>query len=231
MLNNSNYMKIFNELDEIYTSKSFEHLSLLSFLKEKVYESPMIYWNINEKNEITYDCSLGIDDNFIELYDLYYKDLDNLHPKKIGNYFLNRSNIICEFDYINKSDYEKSTFYNEFLKKQDAYNIIQLHLTHKNKVFGIINFLTNKNKNNDYLTLSFLTKIISNHEFYKSSDKKINHYDLTKREYDVFKLLKDGKSYNDISSKLFISLNTTKTHTKNIFSKLNIQSRYDLKDF
>ncbi|HAV3448484.1 TPA: LuxR family transcriptional regulator, partial [Acinetobacter baumannii] len=31
--------------------------------------------------------------------------------------------------------------------------------------------------------------------------------------------------------KLFISLNTTKTHSKNIFSKLNIQSRYDLKDF
>ncbi len=42
----------------------------------------MIYWNINTKNEISYDCSLGIDDNFIELYHLYYKDLDNLHPKK-----------------------------------------------------------------------------------------------------------------------------------------------------
>ncbi|EPK0546734.1 hypothetical protein [Acinetobacter baumannii] len=26
-------------------------------------------------------------------------------------------------------------------------------------------------------------------------------------------------------------MNTTKTHSKNIFSKLNIQSRYDLKDF
>ncbi|MDG6205034.1 LuxR family transcriptional regulator, partial [Acinetobacter baumannii] len=82
----------------------------------------MIYWNINTKNEISYDCSLGIDDNFIELYHLYYKDLDNLHPKKIGNYFLNHSNIVCELDYMNKSDYEKSTFYNEFLKKQDAYN-------------------------------------------------------------------------------------------------------------
>ncbi len=224
-------MKVFNELDEIYSSKSYEHLNLLSFLKENVYESPMIYWDISEKNEITFDCSLGIDNNFIEQYDLYYKDLDNLHPKRIGNYFLNHSNIICEFDYISKSDYEKSSFYNDFLKKQDAYNIIQLHLTHKNKAFGIINFLTNKNKNNDYLALSFLTKIISNHEFYKNKAKIINHYDLTKREYDVFKLLKDGKSYNDISSELFISLNTTKTHTKNIFSKLNIQSRYDLKDF
>ncbi|MDA3452945.1 MULTISPECIES: helix-turn-helix domain-containing protein [Acinetobacter] len=231
MLSRSNYMKVFNELDEIYSSKSYEHLNLLSFLKENVYESPMIYWDISEKNEITFDCSLGIDNNFIEQYDLYYKDLDNLHPKRIGNYFLNHSNIICEFDYISKSDYEKSSFYNDFLKKQDAYNIIQLHLTHKNKAFGIINFLTNKNKNNDYLALSFLTKIISNHEFYKNKAKIINHYDLTKREYDVFKLLKDGKSYNDISSELFISLNTTKTHTKNIFSKLNIQSRYDLKDF
>jgi len=231
MLSCSNYMKVFNELDEIYTSKSVEHLSLLSYLKDNVYESPMIYWNINAKNEISYDSSLGIDDNFIEQYNLYYKDLDYLHPKKIGNHFLNRSNIICELDYINKCDYEKSVFYNEFLKKQDAYNIIQLHLTHKNKAFGIINFLTNKNKNNDYLSLSFLTKIISNHEFYSSNNKTINHYDLTKREYEVFKLLKDGFSYNEISTKLFISLNTTKTHTKSIFSKLDIQSRYDLKDF
>lgn len=202
MLSRSNYMKVFNELDEIYTSKSFEHLSLLTFLNKNVYESPMIYWNINTKNEISYDCSLGIDDNFIELYHLYYKDLDNLHPKKIGNYFLNHSNIVCELDYMNKSDYEKSTFYNEFLKKQDAYNIIQLHLTHKNKAFGIINFLKNKNKNNDYLSLSFLTKIISNHEFYKNNCKTINQYDLTKRECEVFKLLKDGFSYNEISSKL-----------------------------
>ncbi|MDC4150054.1 helix-turn-helix domain-containing protein, partial [Acinetobacter baumannii] len=92
-------------------------------------------------------------------------------------------------------------------------------------------FLKNKNKNNDYLSLSFLTKIISNHEFYKNNCKTINQYDLTKRECEVFKLLKDGFSYNEISSKLFISLNTTKTHSKNIFSKLNIQSRYDLKDF
>ncbi|MEG8087220.1 LuxR family transcriptional regulator, partial [Acinetobacter baumannii] len=65
MLSRSNYMKVFNELDEIYTSKSFEHLSLLTFLNKNVYESPMIYWNINTKNEISYDCSLGIDDNFI----------------------------------------------------------------------------------------------------------------------------------------------------------------------
>ncbi|PIL47335.1 helix-turn-helix transcriptional regulator, partial [Acinetobacter baumannii] len=55
MLSRSNYMKVFNELDEIYTSKSFEHLSLLTFLNKNVYESPMIYWNINTKNEISYD--------------------------------------------------------------------------------------------------------------------------------------------------------------------------------
>ncbi|WP_139843145.1 hypothetical protein [Acinetobacter baumannii] len=88
MLSRSNYMKVFNELDEIYTSKSFEHLSLLTFLNKNVYESPMIYWNINTKNEISYDCSIGIDNNFIELYHLYYKALDNLHPQKIGNHFL-----------------------------------------------------------------------------------------------------------------------------------------------
>lgn len=232
MLNRSNYIKIFNELDDIYTSKIFNHIDLLTFLKEKVYDSPMIYWEVTSDNQLNYDCSLDLDNSFIQLYHSRYKDLDNLHPQNLGMSFLNKHNVISEFDYINKKDYEKSIFYNEFLKKMDSYNIIQLHLSHNNNIFGIINFLKNRNKNNDYLILSFITKIISNHEFYINKDNiKTKEYNLTKREYEIFILLKKGLSYNKISSALFISLNTTKTHVKNIFSKLNIQSRYDLKDF
>ncbi|MCG2575115.1 helix-turn-helix transcriptional regulator [Acinetobacter sp. ME22] len=233
MLNHLNCMKVFNELDDIYMSKKIDRLNLLSFLKDKVYDSPMIYWNINSKNEINYDCSLGIDDSFIQLYNSDYIEFDRLHPKRIGHQVLNQSNVMCELDYIDKETYERSTFYNEFLKKQDAYNVIQLHLTHKDKAFGIINFLRNKNRYNDYLTLSFITKIISTHEFYNNREisDEINRYDLTRRENEIFNLLKSGYSYKDISNRLFISLNTTKTHAKNIFVKLNIKSRYELNGF
>lgn len=228
MINSSNYLQTLNEIDYIYSKKPNNRCELLSFLKEKIYDSPMIYWDINPKNEIIYDSSLGINKEFIELYNTCYKKFDNLPPQKVGTENLAKKNIIFELDFISKKNYEKSVYYTDFLKYQNAYNILQIHLTHNNKCFGIINFLRTESQLIDLLNISFLAKIISIHEFYNNKNPVLQDYELTKREFDVFQLLKQGYSYIDISKKLFISLNTTKTHTKNIFSKLDVSSRHEL---
>lgn len=57
---------------------------------------------------------------------------------------------------------------------------------------------------------------------------KINKYsnaELTPQEKNVVLKLVEGKSNKQISDELFISLNTTKTHLKNIFLKLEVASR------
>lgn len=48
---------------------------------------------------------------------------------------------------------------------------------------------------------------------------------ISKREMEVLHLTAAGLSNREIAEKLFISLNTVKTHTKNINSKLNVNSR------
>lgn len=49
---------------------------------------------------------------------------------------------------------------------------------------------------------------------------------LTKVEVGVLKLLADGRSNDEICELLDITINTTKSHTKNIFKKLNVDNRY-----
>lgn len=48
---------------------------------------------------------------------------------------------------------------------------------------------------------------------------------LTSREIEVLGLLAGGLSNEDIAAALFVSLNTVKTHLKNIFGKLGVTSR------
>jgi DNA-binding NarL/FixJ family response regulator len=49
-------------------------------------------------------------------------------------------------------------------------------------------------------------------------------YHLTEREREVLHLLVEGKSYRMIAAELFLSLDTIKTHIRNIYTKLHVNS-------
>lgn len=48
---------------------------------------------------------------------------------------------------------------------------------------------------------------------------------LSAREMEVLTLMADGLSNQQIADKLFVSLNTIKTHSSNVFIKLDVQRR------
>jgi DNA-binding NarL/FixJ family response regulator len=48
---------------------------------------------------------------------------------------------------------------------------------------------------------------------------------LTKRETEILQLISEGKTYTQISEELFISKETSKTHIKNIYAKLQVRSK------
>lgn len=48
---------------------------------------------------------------------------------------------------------------------------------------------------------------------------------LSERELDVLNLIADGLTNQEIGSQLFLSLNTVKAHTRNIYGKLGVNSR------
>lgn len=48
---------------------------------------------------------------------------------------------------------------------------------------------------------------------------------ISKREYEVLELMAKGLSNQEIADKLFVSLNTVKTHSSNLFVKLDAKRR------
>jgi DNA-binding NarL/FixJ family response regulator len=48
---------------------------------------------------------------------------------------------------------------------------------------------------------------------------------LSKRELEVLQLMADGLSNKEIADRLFVSLSTVKTHSNNLFDKMNVERR------
>ena len=57
--------------------------------------------------------------------------------------------------------------------------------------------------------------------------KKVKDSDLTKREAEVLQLLASGMTRDEIANKLYISSETVKMHTKNLYKKLNAKNKID----
>ncbi|WP_199609248.1 response regulator transcription factor [Flocculibacter collagenilyticus] len=58
-------------------------------------------------------------------------------------------------------------------------------------------------------------------------EKKKNIDALSAREYEIIELIAKGLSNKEIAELLCLSVHTVMTHTKNIFKKLNVKSRYE----
>lgn len=65
---------------------------------------------------------------------------------------------------------------------------------------------------------------VSNESFV-FNEKEAERLGLSKREIEVLQLMAEGLSNQEIADKLFVSLNTVKSHTSNLFSKLDVKRR------
>jgi LuxR family maltose regulon positive regulatory protein len=48
---------------------------------------------------------------------------------------------------------------------------------------------------------------------------------LSERELEVLRLLAAGYKYKEVAERLVITMNTVRSHTKNVYSKLNVNNR------
>lgn len=81
------------------------------------------------------------------------------------------------------------------------------------------------------LALSIILNLFFLYRFWKRNQSKIEDLKakLSKQEQVVLEHLLLDKTNKDIAESLFLSVSTVKTHTNNIYKKLNVQSRDDAK--
>ena len=107
---------------------------------------------------------------------------------------------------------------------------LHLYLRHQVQVFTPIFYCVFSVIFTLYVTKRYLAglKSIATDIAGDSLDKALVEAGISSREKDIIQLMLEGLGNKDIAERLFISLNTVKTHNRNIFRKMNVRSRFEL---
>ncbi|MBS1509143.1 MAG: DNA-binding response regulator [Bacteroidetes bacterium] len=68
-------------------------------------------------------------------------------------------------------------------------------------------------------------KIVMVNPAFVQDEQQVQRLGISRREFEVLELMAAGLSNQEIADKLFVSLNTVKTHTSNLFLKLEASRR------
>jgi DNA-binding NarL/FixJ family response regulator len=79
-------------------------------------------------------------------------------------------------------------------------------------------------RGNTYFPIAEAITVNDKDDFFKK-------YRLTKRETEILELISLGKSTNEISESLYLSVHTINTHRKNLHLKLDVQNERELMKF
>ena len=67
--------------------------------------------------------------------------------------------------------------------------------------------------------------IVQKNLLFQINQKEISDRKISQRELQVLELMSDGLTNQEIADRLFVSLNTIKTHTSNLYEKLEVKRR------
>ncbi|MFP2997089.1 helix-turn-helix transcriptional regulator [Spongiivirga sp. MCCC 1A20706] len=155
------------------------------------------------------------------------------------------------YDFLSDKRNDTYPYYLKDLSSNDYYKALQLRLEEKypNEAFTKLyvseiatdTYSLTLNQNNDefkwnsviyfLLFLSIAGNLILLLTLLKIRKKRRStpFSKLTKQEEKIFTLIQEDKTNKEIASEIFVSVSTVKTHINNLYKKLNVQSREEIK--
>ncbi|MHA4896353.1 helix-turn-helix transcriptional regulator [Pedobacter sp. PWIIR3] len=70
-----------------------------------------------------------------------------------------------------------------------------------------------------------IEKTITSDPIFRLNEAELSKLRISSRELEVLQLMAQGRSNKEIADSLFVSLNTIKTHSNNLFLKLEVERR------
>lgn len=151
------------------------------------------------------------------------------------------ADIYRESDYVTDAMLETSVFYNEWLKPQGVKHSMGSRVAMGDVLYGSVNLWRAEELGDFNDTEIEILRILNQHlaqHFYNKypngikrnneneySDSLMHLYGLTDREAEIVDKIYQGKASREIAEELYISENTVKKHTYNIFKKMNVRNR------
>lgn len=197
----------------------------------------------NGKHILSDPVGINISEEKLNKYIEYYEEIDYTRWILLSS----KSTVHRETDLISELDREEMVYYKEVYLPDNIYFCSYICLVFNGVFVGIVSLYRFKGKVDfaekelyvleqikDHLALRLYRKNIMADLPYLTSQKNIDlrdyteKYKLTTRETDVFFLLFNELSDEEICSKLFISLSTLKKHILNIYKKLGVKNRLQL---
>lgn len=100
------------------------------------------------------------------------------------------------------------------------------YITKDSEPLEILTAIQKVEANGKYISPAIAEKILFGQKRHEPESPP--HKALSRREFQIFQMLVDGKSIDEIASELFISRQTVGTHKARLMRKLNLHSNIDM---
>lgn len=227
-----NNMKVLNEilehLESISTLEEFKQQTLILF--ESYFQLPhSIFWLCKSDYSVFEPTSNNIDSSILTSYLNHFSHLDILLPKNIFSHH-KKVRVLTILDVIPKTTYEKSNYFNDFMRTNHFIDEMGLYLFNNHTPIGGISFAIDGYRFSENKHILRLFEALT-HFLSMKLDKLLiptNQLIASKSEKVVFDRLLKGETDEEIAERLHLSIHTVKKHLRSMYKKNGVQNRTSL---